>query len=107
VRQCHTADEKLSVTFDAAPWFSVADAESVIRLAQQAWSRPSIADALQHRPGYGPLRELMQYVTERLEAESFEDPAWSAFECIVNGSEALAWLDAHRPEIAAKIREAS
>jgi len=47
--QCHTVDEKLSVTFDAAPWFSVADAESIIHLAQQGWSSPSIADALQHR----------------------------------------------------------
>jgi uncharacterized membrane protein len=105
--QCHTADEKLSVTFDAAPWFSVADAESVIRLAQQAWSSPSIADALQHRPGYDHLRELIQYATERLQEESLEDPTWKTFECIVNGPEALEWLDAHRPEVAAKIREAS
>jgi hypothetical protein len=36
--------------FDAAPWFSEADAESVTQLAQQGWSGPSIADALHHRP---------------------------------------------------------
>jgi hypothetical protein len=48
--QCHTADEKMNVTFDAAPWFSEADAESVTHLAQQGWSGPSIADALHHRP---------------------------------------------------------
>ena len=97
----------MSVTFDAAPWFSETDAESIIHLAQQGWSSPSIADALQHRPGYGRLRELIQYATERLQEESLEDPAWSTFECIVRAPDALAWLDAHRPEVAAKIREAS
>src|SRR6266536_1772246 len=102
-----SADEKMSVTFDAAPWFSEADAESITRLAQQGWSSPSIADALQHRPGYERLRELMQYATERLQEESLEDPTWSTFECIVSGPEALAWLDAHRPDEAAKIREAN
>ena len=80
----------MSVTFDAAPWFSEADAESIIHLAQQGWSSPWIADALQHRPGYEHLRELMQYATERLQEESLEDPTWSTFECIVSGPEALA-----------------
>jgi len=50
---------------------------------------------------------LMQYATERFQKESLEDPAWSTFECIVRAPDALAWLDAHRPEVAAKIREAS
>ncbi len=97
----------MSVTFDAAPWFSEADAESIIHLARQGWSTPSIAGALQHRPGYGRLHELMQYVTERLQKESLEDPAWSSFECIVSAPDALAWLAAHRPDVAAKIREAA
>jgi hypothetical protein len=105
--QCHTADGKMSVTLDAAPWFSEADVESIIHLAQQRWSSPRIADALQHRPGYEHLRELMQYATERLQEESLEDPTWSTFECIVSGPEAVAWLDAHRPDVAAKIREAN
>jgi hypothetical protein len=97
----------MSVTFNAAPWFSEADAESIARLAQQGWSSPSIADALQHRPGYERLCELMQYATERLQEESLEDPTWRTFECIVSGPEAVAWLDAHRPDVAAKIREIS
>jgi hypothetical protein len=104
--QCHTADEKMNVMFDAAPWFSEADAESIIRLARQGWSTRVIADALQQRPGYERLRELLQYATERLQEESLEDPTWSAFECTVTGPEALAWLEAHRPAVAAKIREA-
>ena len=97
--QCHTADGKMSTIFDATPWFIEAAAVSIIHLAQQGWSSPSIADALQHRPGYERLRELMQYVTERLQEEPFE--------CIVSGPDALAWLAAHRPDVAAKIREAA
>jgi hypothetical protein len=105
--RCHTADERFSVTFDAAPWFTEVDGESIVHLARQGWSSSSIADALAGRPGYERLRELMQYATERLRQESLEDPTWSAFECIVNAPEALAWLEANRPAVAAKIREAS
>lgn len=95
--QCHAADERMSVTFDASPRFNEVDPESIIHLAQQGWSAVSVAEALQHRSGNERLRELIQYATER---------PWSTFECIVNGSEALVWLDAYRPAVAAKIREA-
>ena len=42
--------------------------------------------------------------TERLGAESLEDPAFATFECLVNGPEALAWLEENRPDVAAAIR---
>jgi hypothetical protein len=32
--QCRTADIRMSITFDAIPWFSEADTESIIQLAQ-------------------------------------------------------------------------
>jgi len=89
--------KRMSVTFDASPRFNEVDPESIIHLAQQGWSAVSVAEALQHRSGNERLRELIQYATER---------PWSTFECIVNGSEALVWLDAYRPAVAAKIREA-
>jgi hypothetical protein len=99
--QCRTADNRMSITFDAIPWFSEADTGSIIQLAQQGWS------SLQHRPGYEHLRELIEYATERLEKESLEDPTWSAFECVVSGPEAMAWLYEHRPDTAAKVEQAS
>jgi hypothetical protein len=105
--QCRTADDRMSITFDATPWFSEADAESIIRLAQHGWSSPWVADALQSRPGYEQLRELLRYATERLEEESLEDPTWSTFECVVSGPDAMAWLNEHRPDVAARIRPAS
>jgi hypothetical protein len=46
------------------------------------------------------LRELMQYAAERLQEESLEDPAWSTFECIVNGP--MPWGGS--PRIAPKSR---
>ena len=36
--RCHTADNTLSLEFDATPWFKEADAESILNLAQQGWS---------------------------------------------------------------------
>src|SRR5262245_41943008 len=98
--------KRMNVTFDASAWFNEVDPESIMHLAQQGWSGASVAEALQHRSGNERLRELIQYAAERLEEETLEDPTWSTFECIVNGSEALEWLDAYRPAVAAKIREA-
>jgi hypothetical protein len=93
----------MNVAFDATPWFTEADSQSITQLAQRGWSSPWVADALQHRPGYEHLRELIEYATARLEEESLEDPTWSAFECVVSGPDAMAWLYEHRPDIAAKM----
>ncbi len=46
----------------------------------------------------------LDHATNRLGAESPEDPAWVTFECTVNGPKAMAWLDENRPEAAAAIR---
>lgn len=103
--ECHTVDNAITLEFDATPWFTKADAETIVLLAEQGWSSPWIADALQHRPGYERLRELVQHATDRLQQESREDPSWSNFECRVHGPEVLAWLDANRPDVAARLRE--
>ena len=55
-------------------------------------------------PGYERLHELIDYATNRLAQESLEDPVFATFECAVSGSEALAWLDENRPDVAAAIR---
>ena len=52
----------------------------------------------------GRLHELIDYATGRLGQESLEDPAFATFECTVDGSEAMAWLDENRPDVAAAIR---
>src|SRR3972149_1383328 len=38
-----------------------------------------------------------EYVINQLGRETIEDPTWEAFECVVTGSEALAWLEKNRP----------
>src|SRR6266699_2364746 len=75
---CHTADNVLCFEFDASPWFSEAGAASIIDLAQRGWASTAIA-------------------------ESLEDPTWETFECIVDGPEALAWLEKNRPDVVARI----
>src|SRR5215208_5261130 len=71
-----------------------ADPASIVQVARQRWSSPRIADALEQRPGYEGLHELIDYATNRLGLESLEDPAFATYECTVNGPEAMAWLDA-------------
>jgi hypothetical protein len=100
---CHTADNVLCFEFDASPWFSDADATSIIDLAQRGWASTAIAESLEGRRGYERLHELVAYAAERLQPESLEDPTWETFECIVDGPEALAWLEKNRPDVAARI----
>jgi hypothetical protein len=98
--ECHTADDAMTVEFDATPWFEEADADSIVLLAQQDWSGPSVADALGTRPGHEGLGELLRYARERLGEETREDPSWPTFACRVDRSDALAWLGRNRPDVA-------
>jgi hypothetical protein len=102
--ECHTADEAMQVEFDATPWFETADARTIVLLSRKNWSVPWVADGLEARPGYEALHELIRYARDRLEMETREDPSWATFECRVDGNGATAWLDRHRPDIAAEIR---
>jgi hypothetical protein len=104
--ECHTADDALTVEFDATPWLEEADADSIVLLSRQDWSGPAAADALETRPGNERLRELLRYARERLEKESREDPSWPTFTCRLDGTAAIAWLERNRPEIAQQIRQA-
>jgi hypothetical protein len=56
---CHTADNALSLEFDATPWFREADHQSILHLADQDWSSVWVADALETRPGYEGLHQLV------------------------------------------------
>ena len=100
---CHTADNVVCLEFDATPWFSEADRSSIVDLAQRGWSSTAIAESLERRRGYERLHELVEYAAERLQPESLEDPGWETFECIVDGPEALAWLEKNRPDVVAGI----
>ena len=100
---CHTADNVRCIEFDATPWFSEADAPSIIDLARRGWTSPTIAESLEHRRGYEGLHDLVEYAVKRLQSESLEDPTWETFECVVDGPEAVAWLEKNRPNVVARI----
>jgi hypothetical protein len=97
---CHTADNALALEFDATPWFREADPRSILHLAEQGWSSVWVADALEARPGYEGLHQLIEYAATRLRDESLEDPTWAAIECVVSQPDATQWLGENRPEIA-------
>ena len=100
---CHTADNALVLEFDATPWFREADPQSLLHLAAQDWSSVWIADALETRPGYEGLHQLVEYAATRLRDESLEDPTWAALDCVVDSADAKQWLADNRPEIAATL----
>lgn len=101
---CHTADNVICLEFDATPWFSEADALGIIDLARREWTSVAIAESLEHRRGYERLHSLMEYAAKRLQEESLEDPTWETFECVVDGPEALAWLEKNRPDVVARMK---
>jgi hypothetical protein len=101
---CHTADNLRCIEFDATTWFNEADAPSIIDLAQRGWVSTAIAESLERRRGYERLHDLVEYAAQRLQPESLEDPTWETFECVVDGPDAVAWLEKNRPEIVARIR---
>jgi hypothetical protein len=100
---CHTADNARAVEFDATPWFREADPQSILHLAEQGWSSVFVADALEARPGYEGLHQLVEYAATRLREESLEDPTWATFDCVVSQPDATRWLAENRPEVAAKL----
>jgi hypothetical protein len=104
--ECHSADDAMSVEFDATPWFEEADADSVVLLARQDWTGPGVAEVLGTRPGYEGLGELLRYARERLGVETREDPSWPTFACRVDRSDATTWLARNRPELAGMLRPA-
>jgi hypothetical protein len=104
---CHTADNVVCLEFDATPWFSEAGAPSIIDLAQHGWTGTAIAESLERRQGYERLHDLIEYAAKRLQPESLEDLTWNTFECIVDGPEAMAWLEKNRPDVVARIRSQS
>ena len=67
--ECHTADDGMTVEFDATPWLAGADADGIVLLSRRGWSGPEVAEALATRPGNEGLGELLRYARERLEKE--------------------------------------
>ena len=104
---CHTADNALTIEFDATPWFREADPQSILHLAAQDWSSVWIADALEARPGYEALHHLVEYAASRLKEESLEDPTWDALTCVVDPSDARQWLTRNRPEVMTMLTQPS
>jgi hypothetical protein len=70
----HTADNALMLEFNATPWFREADPQSILHIANQDWSSVWVADALETRPGYEGLHQLVEYAATGLREESLEDP---------------------------------
>jgi hypothetical protein len=101
--EAHSDDRVFEVDFDATPWFATATDEQITELAACGWANDYPADAvvndlIDHGIGEttDDLTHMMAYVTRKKDM---------GFECSVEEDEAMAWLDANKPELAATIRE--
>ena len=99
---CHTADNALALEFDATPWFREADPQSIQHLAAQGWSSVWVADALELRPGYEGLHQLVEYAATRLRDELLRIPPGRHSTASLT-LRCQQWLAENRPEIAAKL----
>ena len=83
--------------FDAAPFLADASRSDIVDLAGWAWGEdyPAavVASHVQDLPGY----EAVAAVYKAMDGE---------FTCRVHGPDAMAWLDANRPEVSASVRRA-
>jgi hypothetical protein len=86
---CHAADDALALKFDATPWFREANRQSILHLAGQDWSSTWVADALEMRPGYEGLHQLVSYAATLLREEPLEDLTWDTLDCRVDQSDAM------------------
>ena len=84
---------------------------SLVRQALSIWlsmgGAAAIAESLERRLGYEGLHDLIEYAAKRLQPESPKDLTWNTFERIVDGPEAMAWLEKNRPDVMARIRSQS
>lgn len=102
----YSDDRLYEVSFNAAPWFANATYDEILALARCGWGGDYPADAVVHSTidngdsnHVADLSAMMEYVTKKKDL---------GFECHIDEGEAMAWLKAHRKDLADHIaREAA
>jgi hypothetical protein len=92
----------VEVDFDAVRWFEQASDDEILALAECGWGGDYPADnvASFFEGAHGEITEMFQHIGHMQKTRNAV-----GFECHVDEDEAMAWLDANKPELAATIRE--
>lgn len=103
--ECHSDDRIYEVSFDATPWFEQATDEEIIELAYCGWGGDYAADIVAtDLPGDNKeLAALFSYLAVIASIPHKRDE--KGFEVHVNETEAMVWLDVHRPHLSEKFRQ--
>ncbi len=90
--------------FDIRPWLMQASENEILDLAKAGWGNDYCADEVaQFMADYNhDLAKLFEYLEQIANLPSKKDEC--GFECEIHAEQAMAWLDAQRCELAAKIR---
>lgn len=105
--EAHSDDRVFEVPFDAAPWFETASDEDVTELAACGWGGDYPADKVATEmldDGIGDDTEELGHMFAYINAKN-KVRVTVGFEVSVSEEDAMRWLDEHRPELAALIRQ--
>jgi hypothetical protein len=93
----HSDDYRLETTFQANRWLSEATDQEIKDLASIDWGGDSAADEIAYfmEPLDSDVERVLDY--SRIATQVSGDPM--GFEVHVDATEALAWLQAHKPEL--------
>jgi hypothetical protein len=91
--EVHTDDHDIEINFDASPWFAQASDSEIVELANCGWGGDLPADAV--------AQESVKWYPEIEAILDHKGPHkdLSGFECHVDESDAIAWLEANRPRM--------
>ncbi len=98
--EVHADNFAETAKFDALAWFGQAGKDEIVALARCGWGGDYPADDVARffdgRPGFAAVSEVFAYASRHR----------SGFECHVHDNDALAWIEANRPEVFAALCEA-
>jgi hypothetical protein len=90
--------------FDIRLWLMQASEDEILDLAKVGWGNDYCADEVAQfmADHNNDLAKLFDYLEQIANLPSKKDQC--GFECEIHAGQAMAWLDAHRSELATKIR---
>lgn len=92
--ETHDDDRLFETPFDASAWFAAASDAEILALAACEWGRDYAADAV-----------ALWFDGRHAEITAMFSFKRSGFECTVDRSDALAWIQQHRPYLLDRIQD--
>lgn len=101
--KCHSDDRVFEISFNALPWLAIAKVNEILELNNCEWANDYPADNVGYfmAPYNHEIAEMLRH------AERMSKIKPCGFECSVDPTEAMAYLEQYRPDVHAAIVEAN